>query len=69
MISQLRFDNGPSRYCSNLIPHAHVVDEASQRVIDVHLKEGIHPEDVFDLPPGVKICRMETYMHGYIPDI
>lgn len=66
VINQLRFDNGPSRYCSNLTPHAHVMDDMNNRVIDVHLKKGLKPEDVFDIPEGVQICRMNAYLHGLI---
>lgn len=67
IINQLHFDNGPSRYCPNLVEHAHVLDDSNQRVIDVKLKEGIKPEDVFDLPDGVRVVRLDACLHGEIP--
>ena len=36
--------------------------------IDVQLKQGLTPEDVFDLPEGVTVDTMEAYLHGCIPD-
>lgn len=68
IINHLHFDNGPSRYCANLVPHVHMQDEANDRVIDVQLKEGLRPEDVFDLPEGTRVCRMDACLHGFIPD-
>ncbi len=66
IINQLNFDNGPARFCPNLIPHAHFVDVDSNTVYDVHLKEGVCPEDVFDLPSGVKVKHMDVYMQGTV---
>lgn len=68
IINHLHFDNGPSRYCANLVPHVHMQDEVNDRVIDVQLKEGLRPEDVFDLPEGARVCRMDACLHGFIPD-
>lgn len=68
LINQLRFDNGPSRYCPNLVPHVHVLDDSSNRVIDVKLKPGIRIEDVFDLPEGVCVRSMDACLHGIIPE-
>lgn len=68
LINQLRFDNGPSRYCPNLVPHVHVLDDESHRVLDVHLKPGVRIEDVFDLPEGVRIHSMDACLRGLIPE-
>lgn len=68
VVNQLRFDGGSSRFCPNLVPHAHVMDEINNKVIDVHLKPGLKPEDIFDLPEGVRITGMEACLHGHIPD-
>lgn len=68
LINQLHFDNGPCRFCPNVEPHVHVMDDASNRVIDVQLKIGLTPEDVFDLPKGVQIKSMEAYLRGEIPE-
>ncbi len=68
LVNHLHPDNGPGRYCPNVVPHIHLMDDKTQRVIDVQLKEGLTPEDVFDLPEGVTIDTMEAYLHGAIPD-
>ncbi len=67
IINQLNFDNGPSRYCANFEPHVHLLDDASQQVMDVHLRPGVRLEDVFTLPEGARICRMDACLHGIIP--
>ncbi|MBR2125949.1 MAG: transcriptional repressor [Akkermansia sp.] len=68
LINQLHFDNGPCRFCPNVEPHVHVLDDATHQVIDVHMKEGLTPEDVFELPQGVRIKSMEAYLRGEIPE-
>lgn len=68
LINQLHFNNGPSRYCPNLVPHVHVLDDASNRVLDVHLKPGLKVEDIFDLPEGVQIRSMDACLRGFIPE-
>lgn len=68
LVNHLHPDNGPARYCPNVVPHIHLMDDRSQRVIDVQLKPGLRPEDVFDLPEGVTVETMEAYLHGCIPD-
>ena len=59
--------SGPARYCVNFHPHFHLVDKDSGRMIDVHLKAGLKPEDVFDLPEGVEIASVHAYLHGKLP--
>ena len=68
LVNHLHPDNGPSRYCPNVVPHIHLMDNNTQRVIDVHLRDGLTPADVFDLPEGVTVDTMEAYLHGFIPD-
>ncbi len=67
IINQLNFDNGPARYCANFEPHVHLLDDQSQQVIDVRLRPGVKLEDVFTLPEGARICRMDACLHGIIP--
>lgn len=68
VVNHLHFDNGPSRYCPNLKPHVHLLDDSNHRVLDVQLKQGLTPEDVFDLPEGARVCHMDACLRGYIPD-
>lgn len=67
IINHLNFDNGPSRFCPNLIPHVHLLDDANNRVLDIKLKDGLRPEDVFELPEGTCVTRMDACLHGNIP--
>ena len=67
LINHLNFDNGPSRFCPNLEPHVHLLDDTNNRVLDVQLKPGLRPEDVFDLPEGTCVTRMDACLHGNIP--
>ncbi len=68
VINHLHFDNGPSRFCPNFVPHVHVLDDSNNKVIDVQLKAGLCPEDIFDLPPGVTVTSMEACLRGSIPE-
>ncbi len=67
VINQLNLDAGPARFCGNVVKHAHFIDLSTETVYDVHLKPGICPEDVFDLPEGVTISQMDVYMQGIMP--
>lgn len=68
VVNQLRFDGGPSRYCPNLVPHVHVLDDKSNRVIDVRLKPDVRLEEIFELPEGVVVHSMDACLHGTIPN-
>ncbi len=67
IINDLHFDNGPSRYCPNIEPHVHLLDDATNDVLDVQLRPGVKLEEVFDLPEGARICRMDATLRGVIP--
>lgn len=64
VLNHLHFDNGPSRYCPNLIPHVHLVNDQTHEVLDVCLKEGLTPQDIFDLPDGICVTSMEACLHA-----
>ena len=67
IINHLNFDNGPSRFCPNLEPHVHLLDDETNRVLDVQLTSGLRPEDVFELPEGTCVTRMDACLRGRIP--
>ena len=67
IINHLNFDNGPSRFCPNLEPHVHLLDDENNRVLDIQLKPGLRPEDVFELPEGTCVTRMDACLHGKFP--
>lgn len=65
LINRLHFDNSSSRYCPNLIPHAHLLNESTGEVTDIFLKAGLRAEDVFELPEGMCITGMEACLRGH----
>lgn len=65
LINRLHFDDGTARYCKNLVPHVHLIDEATGEVLDIHLKAGLCAEDIFELPAGVRITGMEACLRGH----
>lgn len=64
LINRLHFDNSSSRYCPNLVPHAHLLNESTGEVTDIFLKAGLRAEDVFELPEGLCITGMEASLRG-----
>ena len=65
LINRLHFDDGSARYCKNLVPHVHFIDETTGEVLDIHLKAGLCAEDIFELPEGVRITGMEASLRGH----
>lgn len=65
LINRLHFDNSSSRYCPNLVPHAHLLNESTGEVTDIFLKPGLRAEDVFELPEGMCITGMEACLRGH----
>lgn len=66
VINHLNFNNGSARFCPNLVPHVHLLDDVSGEVIDIQLKKGLCPEDVFDLPKNCVIHHMAACLHGSV---
>ncbi len=64
LVKQVNFEREPTRYCSNLAEHAHFIDSATGRIIDIamppaylaHLKEA--------LPPGFTMDDVELNFRG-----
>lgn len=67
LVNEHHITSGAARFCINKMPHVHMLDDNSGRIIDVKLKEGVRLEDVFDLPLGVEIASMRAYLHGRLP--
>ena len=67
LVNEHRLSSGPARYCVNFNPHMHLVDEASGRMVDVFFKEGVRPEEVFELPSGARVESIKAYLHGHVP--
>lgn len=67
MVIMVREGGGGARYCINKRPQVHMMDENTGRIIDVSMKEGLRPEDVFDLPEGAEVASMRAYLLGKLP--
>lgn len=67
MVNKHCLDGGPARYCVNYQPHIHLLDTATNRMIDVQLKPGVRMEDVFSLPQGVQVSAIQAYLYGRLP--
>jgi Fur family peroxide stress response transcriptional regulator len=64
LVKQVNMERGPSRYCPNLLEHAHLHDEATGKVFDVSL-----PSDLIDrlhslLPNGYTLSAIELNFHA-----
>lgn len=64
LVKQVNMERGPSRYCPNLLEHAHLHDEATGKVFDVSL-----PGDLIDrlhslLPTGYTLSAIELNFHA-----
>jgi Fe2+ or Zn2+ uptake regulation protein len=66
LLKQVTLDRGPSRYCANLVEHAHFHCESCGVVSDVSYPAS--PQTMFALPRGAKISRFEVSLRGLCPN-
>lgn len=66
LVNEHHLTSGAARYCINKTPHVHLLDENTGRMLDIRLREGVRPEEVFDLPAGTTISSMRAYLYGKI---
>ncbi len=67
LVRQVNFERGPSRYCANLLPHAHFHDEQTGATHDIDV-----PADLLEriralLPAGYSAKAIEITFHGQSP--
>jgi Fur family peroxide stress response transcriptional regulator len=67
LVRAVNYEREPTRFCPNLLPHAHFRDRESGRVYDVDL-----PVEMLDqlrdiLPEGCEAESIELYFHGRGP--
>lgn len=67
MVNEHHLTSGAARFCINKMPHVHLMDETSGRMIDVNLRDGVRLEDVFNVPEGVVISSIQAYLYGTLP--
>lgn len=67
VIRAVNFERGPTRYCPNLVPHAHFLDEASGEAYDVALPTALLNEVRAVLPAGYNASSVEIIFRGSSP--
>lgn len=68
VVRAVNFERGPRRYCPNLKPHAHFLDEATGETHDVDLPEALLEQVRAILPPGHKANSVEIIFRGTAPE-
>ncbi len=64
LVRQVNFERGPTRYCPNLLPHAHFHDELTGSTYDVDLPPGIMEQLKAYLPVGYAASDVEITFRG-----
>ena len=64
LVKQLNMDRGPSRYCPNLLEHAHLHDEVSGKVFDLALPDDLTARLHALLPVGYSLSAIELNVHA-----
>ena len=64
VVRAVNFERGPTRYCPNLLPHAHFLDEASGEAYDVELPAALLNQVKAILPAGYNAGSVEIIFRG-----
>jgi Fur family peroxide stress response transcriptional regulator len=64
LVRQVNFERGPSRYCANLLPHAHFHDEKTGATYDIPLPPEVLAHVRSVLPAGYETKTVEITFHG-----
>lgn len=64
LVKQVNMERGPSRYCPNLLEHAHLHDEVSGKVFDLELPGKLIAELHSLLPQGYALSAIELNFHA-----
>lgn len=67
LVRQVNFERGPSRYCANLLPHAHFHDEKTGATYDIPLPAEVLAHVRSVLPAGYEAKTLEITFHGQTP--
>ena len=67
VVRAVNFERGPRRYCPNLKPHAHFLDETTGETYDVDLPESLLEQVRAILPAGHKANSVEIIFRGNAP--
>ena len=64
LVRAVNYEREPTRYCPNLLPHAHFRDQESGRVYDIDLAPEILDKLKDVLPEGYEAGLVELFFHG-----
>ena len=63
-VRAVNHEREPSRFCANLTEHAHLFCAQCGSVTDLPMHTSVPPEQIWALPPGVKIANQEVSFRG-----
>jgi Fur family peroxide stress response transcriptional regulator len=66
LVKQVNFEREPTRYCSNLTQHAHFIDTATGRIIDIPMPADQLARLCANLPPGFNMLAFDLTIRGTI---
>jgi len=66
-ITQVNIHREASRFCPNLMPHAHFFCDECDSVFDVELKQSADASSPWALPDGSRIEEINVAMRGICP--
>ena len=67
LVRAVNFERGPTRYCPNLLPHAHFHDEATGATHDIDLPDGLLEQVKSVLPPDFEASSVDIIFRGKAP--
>lgn len=65
LVRAVNYEREPTRFCPNLVPHAHFRDKDSGRVYDIDLPPEMLEKLRDVLPEGYEAESIELYFHGH----
>jgi len=65
LVRAVNYEREPTRFCPNLVPHAHFRDKDSGRVYDIDLSPEMLEKLRDVLPEGYEAESIELYFHGH----
>lgn len=68
IVRQVNVDRDASRFCPNLVPHAHFFCSECNHVFDINLKRTANAVSPWSLPEGSQVDDVEVSMKGRCPD-
>lgn len=66
-VTQVNIDREASRFCPNLMPHAHFFCSGCDAVYDIELRDKGDASSPWELPEGLRIESVDVAMRGTCP--